>query len=394
MAHLLRSRPLRCLYWVQPYIGVGPQNQAEMVARAVQKRLGEIELLVLMGGRSAPFHSDNVEWIQLAPLRLHPLEFRLIDEQGDTPSQETLEARVQICQEALKRFNPDVVMMHNFMTKPNSHAPSQDEVSLLIDFARRKGIPVVSSVMDCFQGFEDIPESVLDRYLNDALNQVDQFFVRGSDKELLWKSCSTWKGYPKRFTFVGYPTPEHGSKEVAREDRIVVSGGGSELAHLFFTAAIQAANSAEGRFKDSHWNFLIGPNYPGDVDSLIGLAGGNDRITFHSLSSRREYLDLLSRARVSLSECGQNTFVDLELSRVPAVVVPYEGGGRFQEQLYRAQYLSTSGRGSMVRERDLAPELLLQAMVSAEDAVTRSLSLTLGGAEQIVTELLGFKVKG
>jgi predicted glycosyltransferase len=68
----------------------------------------------------------------------------------------------------------------------------------------------------------------------------------------------------------------------------------------------------------------------------------------------------LAGATLSVSQAGYNTVLELVAHGVRAVVVPYEGSG--DEQPLRAELLAARGLLEVVREAELTPARLAQAM--------------------------------
>jgi predicted glycosyltransferase len=103
-----------------------------------------------------------------------------------------------------------------------------------------------------------------------------------------------------------------------------------------------------------------------------------------------DFISRLAGAELSISQAGYNTVMDLLVSQVPAVLVPYIGSGE-TEQTSRARQLADVGRVSIADEAGLCAQSLSQA---AQRALTTGLQdvsspeLRLNGARDATADLL------
>src|SRR5262249_31867433 len=131
-----------------------------------------------------------------------------------------------------------------------------------------------------------------------------------------------------------------------------------------------------GCLADLGWRLLAGPNLP--HREFAALA---ERLP-HGVVLERYRADfpaLLRRCRVSISQAGYNTVLDILAARAAAVVVPF-AAGREPEQRLRAERLAATGALEMVDERDLSPDRLAAAVERAIAASPTPLSVDIGGA--------------
>jgi predicted glycosyltransferase len=78
--------------------------------------------------------------------------------------------------------------------------------------------------------------------------------------------------------------------------------------------------------------------------------------------NRPDFARLLAACRLSISQAGYNTVTELLAAGVPGVVVPFEGDGGEREQALRAARLAAAGRLTQVREAELTPARLAEAV--------------------------------
>src|SRR3546814_20208934 len=73
--------------------------------------------------------------------------------------------------------------------------------------------------------------------------------------------------------------------------------------------------------------------------------------------ARSDFVDLLCRARLSISQGGYNTLMEVLATGVPGVVVPFAGGSE-TAQTQRARMLAAEGLVTVVAEDGLDPARL------------------------------------
>src|SRR6185295_17179854 len=147
------------------------------------------------------------------------------------------------------------------------------------------------------------------------------------------------------------------SCDIDRREGIVVSGGGGRFAAPLFMTAIAAhallkqpvvLTIVAGPFCDeSTWHQLVDAARP---HRLIRL--------------RRTVTDLrgeMATSRLSISQCGYNTALDIIQSRVPALVVPFAERGE-TEQTDRACRLKELGVLNVLDAAHLSPTALAAAI--------------------------------
>jgi predicted glycosyltransferase len=128
---------------------------------------------------------------------------------------------------------------------------------------------------------------------------------------------------------------------------------------------------------------VTGPNL--DDAAMMRLAGnaGGD-VTLRRFEPA--LAQLFQRAKVSVSQAGYNTVADVLRAGCASVLVPFEGEGE-REQLMRASRLVQAGHAVMLREGDLSPETLADAINRAAVLERRDIGLGLDGAQRSVSVL-------
>ena len=97
--------------------------------------------------------------------------------------------------------------------------------------------------------------------------------------------------------------------------------------------------------------------------------------------ARPDFTGMLKRARLSISQAGYNTILDILDAGVASVLVPFAQATE-TEQAQRAKALAARGRVVVAEEHNLTTEILAQA---ADDALALPRShhhVLLGGADK------------
>ena len=137
---------------------------------------------------------------------------------------------------------------------------------------------------------------------------------------------------------------------------VVVSAGGGAVGGKLLEAALAARPRTP--LADTGWRLLAGANLPEPgFRSLAARAPGG--VTVERF--RPDFTALLRRARLSISQGGYNTLMEVLDAGLRAVVVPYAGGLE-TEQTLRANRLAARGLVEVVDEGDLGAGALAAAV--------------------------------
>jgi predicted glycosyltransferase len=100
---------------------------------------------------------------------------------------------------------------------------------------------------------------------------------------------------------------------------------------------------------------------------------------------------MLGRCRVSVSQAGYNTVLDVLTARAAAVVVPF-AAARETEQRLRAEKLAARGAVEILYEDQLSPERLSHAIDRAIAARPETIEIGTGGARRtaaLISNMIG-----
>ena len=163
----------------------------------------------------------------------------------------------------------------------------------------------------------------------------------------------------ERLVYTGYVSEAYladeaaTGEEVAGVDEVVVSVGGGAVGVSLLRSAIESRR--RGCLADLVWHLLAGPNLP--EPEFAALAGDlPEGVVLERY--RPDFPKMLQRCRVSVSQAGYNTVLDILAARAAAVVVPF-ASGRETEQSLRAERLAACGVLEVFPESELSPDASL-----------------------------------
>jgi predicted glycosyltransferase len=183
-----------------------------------------------------------------------------------------------------------------------------------------------------------------------------------------------------RLIYTGYIAEAHEaggaaiSDETAGADEVVVSVGGGAVGGVLLRTAIETRR--QGCLAKLGWRLLAGPNLPEPEFAALGAALPEGVVLERY---RPDFPEMLGRCRVSVSQAGYNTVLDILAARAAAVVVPF-ASGRETEQSLRAERLAARGVLQLVPEKQLSPERLASAIDRAISARPATIAIDTGGA--------------
>ena len=192
-----------------------------------------------------------------------------------------------------------------------------------------------------------------------------------------------------RIHYSGFVVP-HATRHqaVTRESRVLVSAGGGLVGGALFRAALEY-HRAHFVQTGKPMTIVAGPFLPEPEWSALQASGvGVDGLTLHR--SVPDLCALMCVATHSISQCGYNTAIDILVSGVGALVVPY-ATKKENEQTVRAERLAAMRRMSVLHEPDLSAPALAHALESIPSGSALTQELALDGARvtaRILDDLL------
>jgi len=378
---------------VQHLLGVGHLHRVAVIARALAS--GGFDVMLVSGGMPDPTLSglEKIRFEQLPPTRAADATFRkLLDEKGGVIDDAWRAMRTQKLIALADDFRPDAVLTELF---PFARRPMRFELlPLLAHLQQMQPRPLVySSVRDILV---DRTKPERDK---DAVGWLKQYydgaFVHGDQGLIRFeRTFELAKTIPELLHYTGYiverahlPSTETGRGEV------LVSAGGGAVGMPLFRCALAARSLSDA--SDLPWRFFVSP-LEGEAAfaELRGLAGAALGRGITIDTARPDFPAMLGHCALSISKAGYNTIMETLSAGCRAIAVPFAGGEE-TEQALRANLLAERGLMQVVREAELTPEKLAEAIGRAlrlpRPADTPAFgSVDLEGAAHTVALLKGF----
>jgi predicted glycosyltransferase len=375
---------VRVLIHVQHLLGIGHLQRAAAIAGALQCRGAQVTLAT--GGVRVPqveaaLERRGVAVVRLAPARAADSSFSaLLDESGNVVD-ETWKARRRDALLALfAETVPDVLVTEMY---PFGRRPFRFELNPLLQAAQGRARPplIACSVRDILVTKEKPGRA--EEMAETARRFYDLVLVH-SDAALVPFEAT----FPRAaeiadlIRYTGYVT--EATAETAQDrskGEILVSAGGGAVGGPRLRAAVEArALSAE---RARPWRLITGGNLPqAEFERLQAQAKGMTVERF-----RADFKDLLARCRVSVSQGGYNTVLEILASRTPAVIVPFAEAGE-SEQTDRARLLAAKGLLRLLPAPELDALRLAQEIDVASVMAIPPFTINLDGGRQSATLIL------
>jgi predicted glycosyltransferase len=367
-----RARVPRAMIYVQHLLGIGHLMRARRLAEAMTDDGFVVHLVsggMPIGGRLP----NGVQTVQLPPIRVSDASFTPLRDGEFVPIDDAYRLRRRdLLLEAYERARPDVLLFETF---PFGRRSLRFELFPLLERveATRPRPLVVASIREILQ-LQQKREREREM-LGWAARWFDAILVHGDPRFARFEETFSFTDEltpPVHYTgFVLDREPETASDPafpkvasgpVARDEVVVSAGGGGVGVELLATAL---AAQPLSRLAHLTWRVLAGPNIRADGMERLARACGPNAIVERS---RVDFAALLRRARVSISQGGYNTTMDVMTSGAAPVVVPFTGNGE-TEQRARGERLAKFGLAVVVDDRTLTPGSLAAAV---DEAATRT----------------------
>jgi len=360
------------LFYVQHLLGIGHLRRSAAIARSLDA--AGVKVVFVSGGLPVPgLDIGAARLVQLPPLKSLDEHFSgLVDDKGQLIDEAWKDARATQLLEIFQAARPRLLITEMF---PLGRRQMRFELLPLLETAaRRTPRPtIVCSVRDILNEQRSAEKTrwmvaTLDRFFNRVLVHGDPTVAT---LDLTFPEIA---GVVPEVNYTGYvvteppasldgtAAPESAGASAgasAGEGEILVSAGGGRVAGPLIEAALAARPI--GPLNAAPWRILVGEHFPvADFEALARRAPGGVIVE----RSRPDFQALLARCRLSVSQAGYNTVMEVLLSRRPAVVVPFAAGSETEQSL-RADLLAARGLLSVVAEAELTGERLDQGLRQA-----------------------------
>jgi predicted glycosyltransferase len=361
-AHTTPGGPVEVLLYVQHLLGIGHLHRAALLAKALDRN-GISVVLVSGGAPVKGLDIGDAGFVQLPPLRARDESFAVLVDPSDRPIDAAWKAaRTAHLLALYQTLKPRVLLIEMF---PFGRRQMRFELLPLLD-AARASTPrpqVLCSLRDVLTENQR-PEKTA--WMLDTFERhFDLALVHGDPEFLpLDRSFPAAAGLAAKLRYTGYvvddPRPfDPGTGPAEGTGEVIVSTGGGAVAGPLIEAALAAR--ALGPLAEATWRFLIGPNL--DQAAFRDIAARAPAGVLVE-RTRPDFRALLARGRLSISQAGYNTVLEVLSAGIPAVMVPFAAGAE-TEQTLRARALAERGALTLVEEAALGPESLAAAIESA-----------------------------
>lgn len=352
------------LLYVQHLLGIGHIRRAAVLARAFQ-RAGLKVVFVTGGLPVGGLGLEDIEVVQLPPARTQDESFTVILDEDGRPIDEAWKARRRdLLLQVYRRTRPRVVMVELY---PFGRRKMRFELDPLIETARADSPPalIACSLRDIVNRPERAEKTawMVERFSR----QFDLLYVHGDPRYFrLEDSFPESDAVAARLHYTGYVT-EAGQVAAAAapegpgKGEVLVSAGGGAVGEALLRTALAARPISP--LAETPWRLLVGPNMPESEFQTLAAAAP-DGVTVER--ARPDFAQMLTRARLSISQGGYNTLMEVLAAGVPGVVVPFAGGTE-TEQTQRAQALAERDIVTLVDEASLSPASLAEGIARALD---------------------------
>ena len=251
----------------------------------------------------------------------------------------------------INNYKPDVILFDGF---PFMRYPwMKSGLDFVLECVRNtwKNVKIVSSVRDIcypFKGGKNPtkwPALTVDwanEYFDAILVHGDKNFVK------LDESFEHLYLIDPPVYYTGYVTDTYKPKPQERNGTVVSAGGGR--------VAMDCFDKAMELYDGTDWTFSVGYNHPkehqiklfkwaSDKKGMWAMPALKPLYTFHKsirpkvkiVKNVKNFRDLLAKHKLSISQAGYNTVMDLWMTDTPAKFVPYVDEFGEQEQTTRAR---------------------------------------------------------
>ena len=365
------------LFYCQHSLGIGHLTRSFALVRALSQRFH----VVLLNGGALPEGiavPEGIDIVHLPPVGMDA-EHRLVSRDAAVPLADAQARRRTLILETFHATRPALVLIELF---PFGRKKFAGEILPLLRAAKAAPQqPIVAcslrdilvSGRDNQQRHDERARRLTERYFDAVLVHADPAFAR------LEESFRPAKPLRVPVLYTGFVAPARPAARPERQRHVLVSAGGGSVGYPLLAAALEAQRLLWPR-PGLEFRLVAGPFLPeADWQRLCATAHGREGVELV-----RHVPDLaleMSRAAVSVSQCGYNSALDIVVSGVPALVVPYAELGE-NEQSERASRLAALGA-----VRQLAPEELTGARLASEilqllSFVPRPAAIALDGAQR------------
>jgi len=384
----MNKKPILLLY-CQHSLGMGHLRRSIEISKVL---LNKFQVVFINGGRipAAIPRPEGIEFIDLPALGMNA-NGKLISYSKELNLNAAKEVRRKVILEQFESLKPDVLLVELFPFGRKKFAFELLPLLRLAGRSRPKPL-VVCDLRDILvdergdqQHFDDRARWISNRYFDAVLMHTDPKFAR------LEESFRPRKPLTIPVFYTGFVTGNMEHDEAFDQNPgIVVSAGGGNVGSGLFKVAIKTQTIIWQKHQIP-MSIVAGPFLP--ESDWLWLEQQAQNVP--GLSLYRSVPDLkclLQQARISVSQCGYNTTMDLLKTQIPALLVPYAEAGE-NEQSKRALKLKKLGLVRVIPEAELTTQTLVQEIDALLAFKPKAIELQMNGASQSTTILFDLLTK-
>lgn len=195
----------------------------------------------------------------------------------------------------------------------------------LIRIAKNKGIKIVTSLRDISIPHSETRSMLIVEWIN---KYIDLVLVHGDESFIKLEDSFPYKDLidvPLEYT--GYVADLYKPNTKTQRHGVLVSGASGAVADLVFAEALKLYKGSKYNYKEP-WTFIISDKHPIEsIKKFKKYAKSRKDIKIVSDITSREFRKLLVKSRLSISQCGYNTFLDSYITETPTTFIPFTDNG-------------------------------------------------------------------
>ncbi|MBL4907847.1 MAG: hypothetical protein JKX94_10380 [Sneathiella sp.] len=366
----------KVLFYVQHLLGIGHLRRTLTLSRNLVQ--SGFDVTIVSGGHEIGMDLGGAKIVQLPATRATDLFFKtLVDEDGQQIDDNWRKMRSDKLLQAWRDCDPDILITELF---PFGRRQMRFELLPLLDAAKASSKPplIISSVRDILvaqtkPGRNDEMLALVEKYF-------DRVMVHG-DPDLI----SLDETFPHtvrikdKIHYTGYVvdrTGVKGDENAPGFNEVIVSSGGGAVGTDLLKTAMAAKPLSHA--KDLTWRLMVGTTVEETVyDDLCQMAPAGVIIE----RARKDFTTLLMNCRLSISQGGYNTVMEILYAKCRSVIVPYAGGVE-TEQTLRAELLAQKGALHIANEEGLNPQSLAAKVDEALNDMPANSAIDVNGGQK------------
>ena len=370
----------RVLFYVQHLLGIGHLKRAATLARAMTQ--AGLDVTVVSGGETVSvLDSSGMNFVQLPSLRAADRSFdRLVDEDGKPVDDSLQKNRRDKLLEMFKDLRPDILIIELY---PFGRGMMRFELLPLLE-AANSTVPkpqIVCSVRDILvqknRPWRDA------EMVADARKNFDHILVHGDPDFIKFgDTFSPADELSDMLHYTGYVVGQEARQPADSDfgtDEVIVSSGSGAVAEKLLRIALEARQFSN--LSNLTWRFLVGHSLPDEIfKDIQSNASSIEGVVVER--ARPDFVEILKNCRLSISQGGYNTVMEVLATGAPGIAVPYAGGNE-TEQTMRIRLLAERNLLQMIPEDNLTVENLVEKIDQVGSREVENLiNINLGGAEK------------